>query len=270
MRVHVFTKENYEDVDTIIEKIFKIYKPKLNDVTIIKPNFVVSDNIWCITHPEFVKSVINVAKKYTKPILAEGGYTKNSADEVFDKYGLREVAACVNMNRERFYKVEVKGKFLENVKISETALKHAYKKPFISVPKMKVHTLTGVSLGIKNNIGFLKKPALGMHRNINEKLWDLLKIFNPCLTIVDGIVGGKGSELNSKPVEHGVVVASDNVVACDLVCAYLMGFLDELPDGIDVFSEKPIEELKRTYKVSLFGKIYGVLKFDIRNIFSLR
>ncbi len=266
MRVHIFIKEDYENLDRIIEEIFKIYKPKLNCETIIKPNFVVSDNIWSITHPNFVKSVINVAKNYTEPILAEGGYTKNAADEIFDRYKFRELVKCINMNKEKFYRVHVGGSVLEDVKISETALRYAYKKPFISVPKMKVHTLTGVSLGIKNNIGFLKKPAITMHRKIHEKLRDLLKIFNPCLTIVDGIIGGENSELNSKPVKHGVIVASNNVIACDIVCGYLMGFFDQIPSKIDVISEKPLNYLRKKYKISPFGKIYGILKFDIRNL----
>lgn len=163
----------------------------------------------CITHPRVIRAVVNFLKDQgIKPIIAEGGFRKNVADECFSAFKLKEVADCINLNREEFIKVEVSGKTLKDVRIARTAFK-ALNKPFISLPKLKVHGLTRATLGIKNNMGFLKKPAIYMHFKIHQKLVDLLKLFNPALTIIDGVVGGTSSEMRTKPVKHGVMVASN-------------------------------------------------------------
>ena len=264
--------DDYGKVDGFIEEVFDKFNVKFEDETLVKPNFLKFDNPMngCITHPSIVKAVVKVLKiKGVKPIIAEGGFRKNSADECFSAFKLREVAECVNLNKEEFIKVKVNGKALKEVKIAKTAFK-ALNKPFISLPKMKVHGLTKATLGIKNNMGFLKKPAVYMHFKIHQKLVDLLELFNPALTIVDGVVGGTSSEMRTKPIKHGVMVASDNVVVADAVAASLMGLNANEVDYIRLAAEQyrvdldsivandEIEELKIDYSLSFLSKTFGL------------
>lgn len=64
---------------------------------------------------------------------------------------------------------------------------------YISVPKMKTNLYTGVTLGFKNAMGTI--PYFLRERNhsylINKKLADLLYLFKPDLTVIDGIIGGE-------------------------------------------------------------------------------
>ena len=64
---------------------------------------------------------------------------------------------------------------------------------YISVPKMKTNLYTGVTLGFKNAMGtipyFLRERNHNYH--INKKLADLLYLFKPDLTVIDGIIGGE-------------------------------------------------------------------------------
>lgn len=214
---------DYSKVDSFIYKVFDIFG--FEDCIYLKPNFLKFDKPenGCITHPEVVKSILKFAKDFGQEMtVIEGGFYQNSASECFKNFGLYKYAECINLNDEEFVEVKINGKALKSAKVAKTAIDARNR--FISVPKMKVHHLTKVTLGIKNNMGFLKKPAVYMHIGINQKLVDFLEFANPKLTIIDGIIGGNFSEISPKPVKHGVMVASNNVVACDFISSMLMGF----------------------------------------------
>uniref|UniRef100_A0A7C2SLG4 DUF362 domain-containing protein n=1 Tax=Archaeoglobus fulgidus TaxID=2234 RepID=A0A7C2SLG4_ARCFL len=271
MKVLVEKVEGYGEARKFVDRAFEIFNPKFK---YIKPNFLKHDNPenGCITHPELIKTVVETARSYgIEPVMMEGGFYRKSASKCFAEFGLDSFVECVNLNEDDFVEVEIKGEVLRSVKVARSAM-DAKKKGYISVPKMKVHHLTKVTLGIKNNMGFLKKPAVYMHPGIHRKLVDLLEFFQPTLTIVDGVIGGTSSEMSTKPVKHGVLVAGDNVIAVDIVSAKLMGFRPEevrhiryamerfgvSEDEIEVISNPGIEKLVRTdYRLSITSRFLG-------------
>ena len=108
---------------------------------------------------------------------------------------------------------------------------------YISVPKMKTNLYTGVTLGFKNAMGTI--PYFLRERNhsylINKKLADLLYLFKPDLTVIDGIIGGEGNTpAPVDPVRVGRIVASNNSVEADRVTTRMMGFD---PDGNQLMIE---------------------------------
>lgn len=260
--------ESYNKSEKFIEQVFDVFDPK---VRYLKPNFLKYDNPSnaCITHPSLVVSILRVAEEYgIEFTVVEGGFYKKSAEKCFVEFGLREKAECINLNTDKFVEIESNGKALKTVKVAKTAIKA--RNSYLTVPKMKVHHLTKVTLGIKNNMGFLKKPAVYMHPNIHQKLVDLLNLFYPSLVIVDGVIGGNYSEMHSKPVKHGVLIASNNVVAADIVAAKLMGFSPQDVKHIRIAMEKfdisekdieikssGIEGLKKEYRLSFSSKLLG-------------
>lgn len=97
----------------------------------------------------------------------------------------------------------------------------------ISLPAMKTHLLTGVSLGMKNMYGTLPQmdKAIFHKFGIDEVIVEVNNAFQPNLTIIDGTIGGDGmGPLSSDPVNFQTVVASGNVVVADAVACRLMGF----------------------------------------------
>lgn len=270
VRVLVEKVESYRNVGKFVEKAFELFSPENCDF--LKPNFLKFDNPenGCITHPEVVKSVLKTAKEYGFELtVIEGGFFKNSASECFKAFGIEKFANCINLNENEFLEVEINGKALKSVKMAKTAV--FARNRFISVPKMKVHHLTKVTLGIKNNMGFLKKPAVYMHHRIEQKLVDLLQFTKPRLTIIDGVIAGNLSEMFPKPVKHGVMVAGDNVVACDFVASLLMNVNPSEVEHIRVamevenLSAEDIEIIGKlevmSYSLSLSGRI--LRKFGI-------
>ena len=98
---------------------------------------------------------------------------------------------------------------------------------YISVPKMKTNLYTGVTLGFKNAMGTI--PYFLRERNhshlINKKLADLLYLFKPDLTVIDGIIGGEGNTpAPVDPVRVGMIVCGNNSVEVDRITTYMMGF----------------------------------------------
>jgi uncharacterized protein (DUF362 family) len=102
----------------------------------------------------------------------------------------------------------------------------------INLPKLKVHTTAGVSLGIKNLFGSIPRRFYGgfdrslMHSNLfklSRILVDVAKVQKPDLTVVDAIVASNKYFIGD-PVEMNALVVGDNVVAVDAACMALMGF----------------------------------------------
>ncbi|MEM2637565.1 MAG: DUF362 domain-containing protein [Candidatus Korarchaeota archaeon] len=97
----------------------------------------------------------------------------------------------------------------------------------ISAPVAKTDILTKVSLGIKNNHGFLllEEQLLHHRREFHQKLVDILKLVTPHLTLIDmGIVMEGNGPVIGKPEKVGLYVASTDVVAADATAALIMGY----------------------------------------------
>jgi len=100
----------------------------------------------------------------------------------------------------------------------------------ISVPAMKTHLLTNVTLGMKNMYGtFPQENKAKFHRfGIENVTCEVNKAFTPHLTIIDGTVGGECfGPLSCKPLNYQTLIASNDVVAADAVACILMGYQPE-------------------------------------------
>ena len=101
----------------------------------------------------------------------------------------------------------------------------------ISVPKLKTHHWTGVSLSMKNLFGTVPGSRYGWPKNFlhfNRIPLSILGVYQTIpktISIVDGIVGMEGDgPLFGNPVEHGLLAMGQDPVAVDSICANLMGF----------------------------------------------
>jgi hypothetical protein len=97
----------------------------------------------------------------------------------------------------------------------------------ISVPTMKTHLLTCVTLGMKNMYGcFPEEDKAKFHRfGIERVVFEVNKAFTPNLTIIDGTIGGEAyGPLSCKPVGLNTIIASNNVVSADSTACQIMGY----------------------------------------------
>jgi len=104
---------------------------------------------------------------------------------------------------------------------------------WITVPVAKTHVATGSTLGIKNSHGILADEDKARHHRTRpshgSSLWDkfidILAVARPglCVTDMFHAMEGQGPGFGGI-VEMGLVVASEDIVACDAVVDALMGF----------------------------------------------
>lgn len=100
----------------------------------------------------------------------------------------------------------------------------------VSVPKLKTHRWTGVSLSLKNLFGLLPGLYYGWPKNllhwegIDRCIYDLNASVPARFAIVDGVVGMEGDgPLSGSPREAGVLVMGRSLPAVDATAARIMG-----------------------------------------------
>jgi uncharacterized protein (DUF362 family) len=138
------------------------------------------------------------------------GYNQTSRIGLMD---LSSNLSQVKMGRLRLLKEQKFSKFLLNADV------------LLNIPVMKGDPKTGmVSIGMKNLFGLIPdKMKSHFHRDLDDVLVELLKIFKPSLTIVDATTSWIGMYPDQEPVNLGIIVAGRDVVAVDTVCCKIMG-----------------------------------------------
>jgi len=217
------------------------------DTVLIKPNFGVDmpSTTGGTTNPLVVLALIELAKEagVKRVLVGESSVVGYNAGKIFDFLGVREPfekagAELVNMDSDKSVKIEVpNGKVFEKIRVHRTAWESDF---IISVPVMKTHFQTVVSLGLKNMKGTLPDSTKKLsHRigveqrkeefELEHSILDLNSVLTPRLTVIDGVVAQEGYNPGSpgvtgSPLPMDIVVAGFDPVATDATAAHLMGF----------------------------------------------
>lgn len=187
------------------------------------------------TDPRVFEAVVRYIRRYTnditiaessgKPMPTPVSFRVAGYDRIAKHYGAKLVALELRpVVRYMLPKAEV----MKEVYLPDTLDAAVRKEAFyISVPKMKTNLYTGVTLGFKNAMGTI--PYFLRERNhsylIDKKLADLLYLFRPDLTVIDGIIGGEGNTpAPVDPVRVGKIIVSNNSVEADRITTRMMGF----------------------------------------------
>lgn len=123
----------------------------------------------------------------------------------------------------------------------------------ISIPAMKTHNMTGVTLGMKNMYGTLPEIDKAKYHKIgiDEVIFTINNAFTPNLTIIDGSIGGEtGGPLSCESVDYHTIIASNDVVTADSIAAQMMGYSEP---------EKDIEHIRFAHESGLGDALQ---KFD--------
>ena len=106
---------------------------------------------------------------------------------------------------------------------------------FINIPAMKTHTMTMVTLSLKNLQGLLdEKGRYFSHRDdLDQHMVDISKIRMPDLVVLDGLIAmeGMGAGEGGDPLEMGIIMASHDSVALDSIASMCMGIDNPLVVG---------------------------------------
>lgn len=221
----------------------KLVKP--SDKVLVKINHLSpasSADRGIITHPIFVEAILHLLRDCSANITV-GDDIESIASNGFGVSGFREMCKragvdLVNFKEKGFVETECSGHFLKKTHISRVALDSDV---LINLPKLKTHSLTVLTGGVKNMYGAipsgLRTRFHGEYvrpKDFGQVLVDIFSAIKPQLTIMDGVVamGGEGPASGSLR-EVGVILASQDTVALDAVATKIIGL-----DPLDVYTTK--------------------------------
>ncbi len=209
------------------------------------------------TSPEVLKEVIKYLKdKGANIYVMENSTQANMTRIVFAIIGFKEIcentgAEIVYLDEEDTETFEFKGKLsaedqsngynLKTFRLPKTVVKIMKNRDsitYINIPKLKTHSMAGVTLGIKNQWGFPQHADRGKDHNYNlhSKLVDVYEYIKPDICIIDGIEGTIHGHYPPTAWEDrlvkkfNILIGGRDTLAVDVVGARIFGLtLDDVP-----------------------------------------
>ena len=191
-----------------------------NDVVIIKPNIAwdrtpeQAANTNPLLIAELVRQCWNAGAK--KVIVTD--VSCNDPRRCFQRSGIADAAAhegaqVLLPDSSKFKQVDLAGEVLQTWPVFQPFLEAD---KIINVPIAKHHSLTGVTLGMKNWYGILGGQRQQLHQHIHESLVDLADFMRPTLTIVDAYRillrnGPTGGNLEDVQLKKSLIAGTDPV-----------------------------------------------------------
>ena len=160
----------------------------------------------------------------TQLVLSQTGYEQRLRDERIRFFDL---------NRDELVRTPLRASYtgMKELWLPRTVLEADF---LVSMPKIKAHHWSGVTLSMKNMFGIVPGARYGWPKNIlhwkgiQESILDLCATVPIHFVIADGIVAMEGNgPLNGTARTLGKIVLADDPVAADATCARLMGFHPE-------------------------------------------
>ena len=203
------------------------------DRVLIKVNFITTKT-WdtgATTDPVVVEAIIRRLQEIPVEVLVvESDATVTNATKAFKVTGMAEMCERngVEWLNLRHVKDRVElpipdGLALKKIMVPRIVAESAV----ISAAKLKTHSETGVTLGMKNMFGVLPEKFKGRYhmKGMHKVILDINRAVKPVLTVVDGFVAMEGmGPVRGSPVEMETIIAGRDVVATDATASRVMGF----------------------------------------------
>lgn len=245
----------------------------------IKPNGI-DFKKHCYTSPEVLEAVILYFKeKGAEVFVMENSTQSNATRVVFEINGYKEV--CRNTGTKPIYldedktekfifrgkksaNKEERGYNLKEFRLPKTVVEIMNDREnitYINLPKLKEHSMAGVTLGIKNQWGFPQHADRGKDHNYNlhYKLVDVFEYIQPDLTIIDGTEGTIHGHYpptaweDELVIPFNILIGGRDTLSVDVVGARIYGLtIDEIPH-LKIAHKRGLGEGDLT-KINVIGK----------------
>lgn len=227
------------------------------DVVVVKPNIGwdrIPKQAAC-TNPEVVKTLVELCLEAGAKEVKIIDNPCNPANRTYARSGIanaaKEAGAKVLFpNDHKLKKIPLNGEWLKEWEVY-TDFIEADK--IINVPIAKTHSLSRLTMGMKNWLGALGGNRNQLHQKLDQAMIDLAAFFKPCLSVMDGYRilirnGPQGGRLSDAKL-FKTVVAGVDYVAVDTAGA---SFFDIQPQALPYlqiahqkgFGEINLEKLK--------------------------
>lgn len=200
------------------------------DKVLVKPNIGwdrTPEQAAC-TNPEVVETIIQLCFDAGAKEVEVIDNPCNPARRTYQRSGIAAAAKRAGAkvpfpNEHKLKKIPLKGEWLKDWDIY---LDFVETDKIINVPIAKNHSLSRVTLGMKNWLGALGGNRNQLHQNLDAAMLDLSAFFKPVLTVLDGYRvlmrnGPQGGRLSDVKV-HKTVAAGVDYVAMDTLGAQFL------------------------------------------------
>lgn len=212
-----------------------------NKRVLLKPNAgrTAKPGSGITTNPQVVAAAIDAFTEAGAQVaIGESPITGVKAMEAFESTGIAAVAAerncpLIDMDARKYIPVNVpEGAAIKSLKLCPEILEYDI---IVSIPVMKTHMHTGVTLAVKNMKGCLwRRSKVDLHmlapldgrpeKPLDIAIADMAAILRPHLSIIDGTVGLEGLGPGAgtpKPLD--LVIVSPDPFAADSLACEIMG-----------------------------------------------
>lgn len=242
-RVAILNIDSYSgDIDQLLHHGLQQFAIDVRGKRVVlKPNLVdylPGDAIN--THPSVVLAAAEAFRRIgaASVIVAEGpGHQRDTqlvlAESGYESLFREQRILFVDLNRDEVVRTRLRASYtgMKSLWLPQTVLEADY---LVSMPKIKAHHWSGVTLSMKNMFGVVPGARYGWPKNIlhwkgiQESILDVSATVPIDFVIADGIIAMEGNgPLNGTPRPLGKIVLANDPVAADATCARLMGFLPE-------------------------------------------
>ena len=193
------------------------------DVVLVKPNIGwdrTPQQAAC-TNPQVVKTLIELSLEGGAKEVKVIDNPCNQAKRTYLRSGIAEAAKQAGAkvlfpNPHRLKKIPLQGEWLKEWQVFTDFIEVD---KIINVPIAKTHSLSRLTLGMKNWLGALGGNRNQLHQKLDQAMIDLAAFFKPCLTVLDAYRilirnGPQGGRLSDAKL-HKTVVAGTDYVAVD-------------------------------------------------------
>lgn len=208
---------------------------------LLKPNAgrIASFDKGITTHPQVIAAAIDAFQEAGATVaIGESPISGVNTLEAFEATGIAKVAnerncKLIDMDARPFHKVNIpEGVTLKSIKVCPEIFEYDI---IVSIPVIKTHMHTGVTLALKNMKGCLwRRSKVMLHMlqevdGIDEKpidiaIADMSSVLKPHLSIIDGTICMEGMGPSAgTPRPTGSVIVGTDVFATDAIACKLIG-----------------------------------------------
>ena len=222
-----------EDLTQMIQRGLSYFANPSKRTVVLKPNLINAENPPTTTPSETIETLLKYYKTTGYEVIIAEGSGWSETENAYEILGYRKIAEkyevkLVDLNKDDYeIRKSPKAFVLKSFEFLLT-LKDSY---IVSVPVLKEHSITTVTLSLKNMLGatlgekarFAKKGRF--HKlGVNESIVDINLYAKPNLSIIDGRTAGVGGELKAEPKKLGMMIFSEDPVAADATGATYLGY----------------------------------------------
>ncbi|MHA1265949.1 MAG: DUF362 domain-containing protein [Candidatus Helarchaeota archaeon] len=281
----VFIVETNGELSTAVEKLFSLLETakspllKQSKEVYLKVNGI-DYKKHCYTSPKVLEAVIqylttrgatvyvmenSTQSNYTRLVFAITGYK-----EICEKTGAipiyldEEPTETLFFKGKKSIKEDPKGYCQKTFRIPKTIMKIIQNREvitYINLPKLKTHSMAGVTLGIKNQWGFPQHADRRKDHNYNlhSKLVDVYEYIQPDITIIDGLEGTIHGHYPPTAFEDrlvkpfNILIGGHDTLAVDVVGARIFGLHRQEIPHLQIAYERGLGEGDLS-KITVIGK----------------